>query len=78
MFVQYQTIAVPEPMNFLFCYIYWNDICSYNVGYKPFDDLPKLVDQYVDGKLPVNDLVTGYFKLDQVNEAIDLMIAGKR
>lgn len=46
-------------------------------GYKPLIDVPKLVDQYVEGKLPIDDFVTGHYKLEQINEIIDLMIAGK-
>lgn len=45
--------------------------------YKIFEDLPKLVNRYLEGKLPVDDFITGYFKLEQINEAMDLMTQGK-
>lgn len=45
--------------------------------YKIMQDIPKLVKQYLDGKLPLNDFITGNYKLSQINEAVQLMKEGK-
>ncbi len=40
-------------------------------------DVPKIVDWYMDGKINIDDLITHTMPLDQINEAFDLMHAGK-
>jgi len=45
--------------------------------YRILDDIPKLVDRYLEGKLPIDDFITGNYKLDEINEAMDQMRAGK-
>lgn len=40
-------------------------------------DVPKIVDWYMDGKINIDDLITHTFELEDINEAFDLMHAGK-
>ena len=40
-------------------------------------EVPKIVDWYMDGKINIDDLITHTMPLDQINEAFDLMHAGK-
>jgi S-(hydroxymethyl)glutathione dehydrogenase/alcohol dehydrogenase len=40
-------------------------------------DVPKIVDWYMDGKINIDDLITHTMPLDKINEAFDLMHAGK-
>ncbi len=40
-------------------------------------DVPKIVDWYMDGKINIDDLITHVMPLDEINEAFDLMHAGK-
>ncbi|KAI1285842.1 Alcohol dehydrogenase class-3 [Halotydeus destructor] len=46
-------------------------------GYHGRNDLPKLVDLYMDGKLVVDQLITGVVNLNQTEEAIDWLLTGK-
>jgi len=46
-------------------------------GWKSRESVPKLVDQYLNKKLMVDEFVTHSFKLNQINEAFHLMHAGK-
>jgi len=43
----------------------------------PSRDLPRYIDLYRAGKLPVNKLMSGRMKLDQINEGFDLLHEGK-
>ena len=40
-------------------------------------DVPKIVDWYMDGKINIDDLITHKLPLTEINEAFDLMHAGK-
>ncbi len=40
-------------------------------------DVPKIVDWYMDGKINIDDLITHTMPLEKINEAFDLMHAGK-
>jgi S-(hydroxymethyl)glutathione dehydrogenase/alcohol dehydrogenase len=40
-------------------------------------DVPKIVDWYMDGRINIDDLITHTMPLAQINEAFDLMRAGK-
>jgi S-(hydroxymethyl)glutathione dehydrogenase / alcohol dehydrogenase len=40
-------------------------------------DVPKIVDWYMDGKINIDDLITHKLPLEQINDAFDLMHAGK-
>jgi S-(hydroxymethyl)glutathione dehydrogenase/alcohol dehydrogenase len=44
---------------------------------RPHVDLPMILDHYRDGELRLDELVTGRFSLDQVNEAIDMTRRGE-
>ncbi|NKB56020.1 MAG: S-(hydroxymethyl)glutathione dehydrogenase/class III alcohol dehydrogenase [Alphaproteobacteria bacterium] len=46
-------------------------------GAKGRTDVPKIVDWYMDGKINIDDLITHTMPLDQINDAFDLMHAGK-
>src|SRR5262249_55068804 len=43
----------------------------------PSRDLPRYIELYKLGRLPVNRLMTGRLKLDQINEGFDLLHEGK-
>jgi alcohol dehydrogenase len=43
----------------------------------PSRDLPRYIELYQQGKLPVNRLMTGRLTLDQINEGFDLLHEGK-
>jgi alcohol dehydrogenase len=43
----------------------------------PSRDLPRYIDLYRQGKLPVNRLMTGKLRLEQINEGFDLLHDGK-
>ncbi len=40
-------------------------------------DVPKIVDWYMDGKISIDPMITHTLPLDQINDAFDLMHAGK-
>ncbi len=40
-------------------------------------DVPKIVDWYMDGKINIDDLITHTMPLEKINDAFDLMHAGK-
>ena len=40
-------------------------------------DVPKIVDWYMEGKINIDDLITHVMPLDKINDAFDLMHAGK-
>lgn len=46
-------------------------------GAKGRTDVPKIVDWYMDGKINIDDLITHVMPLEEINEAFDLMHAGK-
>lgn len=46
-------------------------------GYKSRDSVPKLVDEYMAKKLPLDEFVTHNVSLKEINEAFHLMHAGK-
>jgi alcohol dehydrogenase len=43
----------------------------------PQRDLPRYIDLYQRGKLPVNRLMSGRLRLEQLNEGFDLLHEGK-
>ena len=47
-------------------------------GWKSRDSVPKLVDEYMNKGLMVDEFVSHTMPLEKVNEAFDLMHAGKR
>jgi S-(hydroxymethyl)glutathione dehydrogenase/alcohol dehydrogenase len=46
-------------------------------GAKGRRDVPKIVDWYMEGKINIDDLVTHQVKLDEINQAFDLMHRGE-
>lgn len=46
-------------------------------GVKGRSELPGIVEDYLNGKFKLNDFITHTMKLDEINEAFDLMHAGK-
>ncbi|KAF8778305.1 Alcohol dehydrogenase class-3 like protein [Argiope bruennichi] len=46
-------------------------------GWKSKDSVPKLVDQYLNGKLKIDEFVTHELKFDDINEAFHLLHSGK-
>ncbi len=46
-------------------------------GAKGRTDVPKIVDWYMEGKINIDDLITHVMLLDEINEAFELMHAGK-
>ncbi|MEP7292298.1 MAG: Zn-dependent alcohol dehydrogenase [Chloroflexota bacterium] len=40
-------------------------------------DFPLLLDYYLDGKLKLDELVSQHWRLDQINEAFDVMLTGE-
>jgi S-(hydroxymethyl)glutathione dehydrogenase/alcohol dehydrogenase len=44
---------------------------------KPFIDIPRFVDLFMDGKLPLDKLITKTYRLDEVNEAFEALRQGK-
>ncbi|KPI97147.1 Alcohol dehydrogenase class-3 [Papilio xuthus] len=46
-------------------------------GYKSRESVPKLVDEYVNKKLPLDEFVTHNVPLKEINEAFHLMHTGK-
>jgi S-(hydroxymethyl)glutathione dehydrogenase/alcohol dehydrogenase len=46
-------------------------------GAKGRTDVPKIVDWYMNGKIDIDPMITHVLDLDQINDAFDLMHAGK-
>jgi S-(hydroxymethyl)glutathione dehydrogenase/alcohol dehydrogenase len=44
----------------------------------PSIDFPRVARLYLDGKLPLDGLISHRVRLDEVNEAFDAMRAGQR
>lgn len=45
--------------------------------YQVREDLPKVVDHYLKGNIVLDDFISGYYKLDEINTAVELMRQGK-
>jgi alcohol dehydrogenase len=43
----------------------------------PSRDLPRFIDLYRQGRMPVNRLMSGKLKLDEINKGFDLLHEGK-
>jgi Zn-dependent alcohol dehydrogenase len=48
------------------------------VGWKSRDSVPKLVDEYLNKKMMLDEFVTHNMPFEKINEAFDLMHSGKR
>ena len=60
--------------------VFGNNLClpSVSLGWKSREGVPKLVEDYLGGRLKVDEFVSHTFSLDQINEAFTVMIEGKR
>lgn len=52
-------------------------LLSSSQGWKSVQDVPKLVDKYMDNKLKLDEFITDNLPLDQVNVAFDHLKSGK-
>ncbi|XP_030647123.1 alcohol dehydrogenase class-3 isoform X2 [Chanos chanos] len=50
---------------------------TYFGGWKSVESVPRLVEKYMSGKLPIDQLITHTLTLEQVNEAFQLMTSGQ-
>nr|XP_046262679.1 alcohol dehydrogenase class-3-like isoform X2 [Scatophagus argus]XP_046262680.1 alcohol dehydrogenase class-3-like isoform X2 [Scatophagus argus]XP_046262681.1 alcohol dehydrogenase class-3-like isoform X2 [Scatophagus argus] len=50
---------------------------TYFGGWKSVEDVPKLVDTYMDNKLKLDEFITHNRSLHQINEAFDILQSGK-
>jgi Zn-dependent alcohol dehydrogenase len=50
---------------------------SYYGGAHPQSDMPKLLELFQAGRLPIDKMITRRYKLDQVNEAYDALLKGE-
>jgi S-(hydroxymethyl)glutathione dehydrogenase/alcohol dehydrogenase len=46
-------------------------------GCNPRADIPMLIDLYLCGKLKIDELITGTYRLDAINTAYQDMVAGR-
>ncbi|MBL7119813.1 MAG: hypothetical protein ISS53_03915 [Dehalococcoidia bacterium] len=44
---------------------------------RPIVDMPRYVDLYTDGKIPLDKLITGTFKLEEINKAFEALEKGQ-
>uniref|UniRef100_A0A8B9GXM0 Zgc:77938 n=1 Tax=Astyanax mexicanus TaxID=7994 RepID=A0A8B9GXM0_ASTMX len=51
---------------------------TYFGGWKSVDGVPRLVEDYLSGRLLLDEFVTHTLPLDQINQAFELLISGKR
>lgn len=51
--------------------------CHFPTGWKSVESVPKLVGDYMNKKLKLDEFVTHTLTLDQINEALDLLNGGK-
>jgi S-(hydroxymethyl)glutathione dehydrogenase/alcohol dehydrogenase len=49
-------------------------------GWKCKDDYPKLVDEYMAGKIKVDEFITAHMPIEKINDALNLLLhpTGKR
>lgn len=63
-----------SPLNLLLGKSIKGTLCG---GYKSVDAIPKLVDDYLEGKFDLDKFITNHIKLDQVNEGFEMLKSGK-
>ena len=44
---------------------------------RPIVDMPRYVELYTDGKIPLDKLITGTFKLEEINKAVEALEKGE-
>lgn len=47
-------------------------------GWKSVRDVPRLVDDYMDGRLKLDEFITQSLPLDRINQAFDTLRSGER
>lgn len=52
-------------------------LLSFSTGWKSVEGVPKLVDEYMAGKLKLDEFITEKLPLAQINVAFDLLRSGK-
>jgi S-(hydroxymethyl)glutathione dehydrogenase / alcohol dehydrogenase len=50
---------------------------SWYGGARPWIDLPKMVDLYLDGHLQIDPMISRYYPLDEINTAYDALANGE-
>jgi S-(hydroxymethyl)glutathione dehydrogenase/alcohol dehydrogenase len=50
---------------------------SWYGGARPWIDLPKMVDLYLDGRLQIDPMISRYYPLDEINTAYDALANGE-
>uniref|UniRef100_A0A674AMK8 Alcohol dehydrogenase 5-like n=1 Tax=Salmo trutta TaxID=8032 RepID=A0A674AMK8_SALTR len=83
--VKFKGSGVVLPMHFICLYeIYGQTMnkytciwCHFPTGWKSVESVPKLVGDYMNKKLKLDECVTHTLTLDQINEALDLLNGGK-
>lgn len=56
----------------------WCGPLSSSEGWKSVQDVPKLVDAYMDNKLKLDEFITHSLPLDEINEAFETLKSGER
>jgi len=44
---------------------------------RPIVDMPRYVELYMDGKIPLDKLITGTFKLQEIHKAVEALEKGQ-
>ncbi|VDN95174.1 unnamed protein product [Brugia pahangi] len=50
----------------------------FKFSWKSVDDIPKLVDEYQKGKIKLDEFITGYYDLTEINTAFEMLRSGDR
>ena len=58
--------------------VHGNTFLIFFSGYNGRECIPKLSEEYMAGKIKLDEFITHTMPLDKINEAFDLMRAGKR
>lgn len=59
-------------------HVYKLSLLTFSKGWKSVKDVPKLVDDYMNHKLKLDEFITEKLPLVQINKAFDLLKSGKR
>jgi len=61
-----------------FTFMLGRSVIGVGAGFmRPIYDIPRYVDSYMDGKLPLDKLITHHVKLDDINKAVELLKKGE-
>ncbi len=67
--------VVSDQLHLRYCLV---GVVFLSSGWKSRDSVPKLVEDYLGGKLKVDEFVSHNFSLESINEAFTVMHEGKR